>query len=204
MYTQELELPVRWASYLVNGDASGLSAEERAECDACIARQNVGRCIDVRDAVFYSATHAARPEGMLPAYCVAFIFELAETAEDTACSICATPADDGEGYDGMCGNCADAKSKVDAVIEEYGQDVYDAAVACFGPDYAADALNDGAYRGEFTSMTHYAEQYAEDIGLMQGWEELAQRYFDFASFGRDMESSGDVIEHNGHVFSTTW
>lgn len=33
--------PAAWASYLVNGDASGLTPEERAQADAWLAREGV-------------------------------------------------------------------------------------------------------------------------------------------------------------------
>lgn len=38
----KLTAPSHWASYLINGDDSGLDAEERAACDAWIAREGVG------------------------------------------------------------------------------------------------------------------------------------------------------------------
>lgn len=38
--------PAAWASYLVNGDASGLSAEEKAQADAWLEREGV-RIVDV-------------------------------------------------------------------------------------------------------------------------------------------------------------
>lgn len=36
-------LPAYWASYLVNGDASGLSAEDKVACDAFLAREALSR-----------------------------------------------------------------------------------------------------------------------------------------------------------------
>lgn len=33
--------PAYWASYFINGDASGLSAEEKAQADAWLAREGV-------------------------------------------------------------------------------------------------------------------------------------------------------------------
>lgn len=37
----ELELPIYWASYLVNGDDSGLREGEKEEIDAFIAKEKV-------------------------------------------------------------------------------------------------------------------------------------------------------------------
>jgi len=42
----QITAPAAWASYLVNGDASGLSDEERAQADAWLEREGV-RIVDV-------------------------------------------------------------------------------------------------------------------------------------------------------------
>jgi hypothetical protein len=51
----EIDAPAHWASYLINGDASGLEDEEQAECDhwlerlkgwsvvSCVAEEFFGR-----------------------------------------------------------------------------------------------------------------------------------------------------------------
>lgn len=45
METIEYTLPAYWASYLVNGDASGLSDAEQAEVDAFIAKESKPRAL---------------------------------------------------------------------------------------------------------------------------------------------------------------
>ena len=54
MKTTILTLPSYWASYLVNGDASGLTADERKQCDMTVARygRNVGQCASCGDEYF--------------------------------------------------------------------------------------------------------------------------------------------------------
>lgn len=51
-------LPVYWASYLVNGDASGLSDEDQAACDAWLAFQHPGNCVDVGEPWFSRSNDA--------------------------------------------------------------------------------------------------------------------------------------------------
>lgn len=43
--TEDYTLPAHWAGYLINGDATGLSDEEQAECDAWLARERPGYCV---------------------------------------------------------------------------------------------------------------------------------------------------------------
>lgn len=38
-----------WASYLINGDASGIDAEEKAHADAWLAREGVLHVVDCED-----------------------------------------------------------------------------------------------------------------------------------------------------------
>lgn len=44
--------PAYWASYLINGDASGLDDAEARECDAWIARIGLGAPVDVEECGF--------------------------------------------------------------------------------------------------------------------------------------------------------
>lgn len=42
------------------------------------------------------------------------------------------------------------------------------------------------YQGEYESFRSFAECLVEDTGMMQGWSEDAQRYFDWDSWTRDL------------------
>ncbi|QDS19378.1 antirestriction protein ArdA [Xanthomonas citri] len=56
------------------------------------------------------------------------------------------------------------------------------------------------YIGEFNSWAEVAEHVVEDGGLLQDVPESVARYFDFASYGRDMHLGGEAYEANGHYF----
>ena len=45
-----------------------------------------------------------------------------------------------------------------------------------------------------------AEQFVDEMGLLSEIPENLQYYFDYEAYGRDMELSGDVFEHNRHWF----
>ena len=47
--TEEFKLPTWWASYLINGDASGLTDDEQAEIDNWCEVHTAGPCLDVAD-----------------------------------------------------------------------------------------------------------------------------------------------------------
>ena len=53
--TIDFVLPIYWASYLINGDASGISEKERAEIDSFVAGVEVDAI--VKDGVLVSAKH---------------------------------------------------------------------------------------------------------------------------------------------------
>ena len=53
--TIDFVLPVYWASYLINGDDSGISEKERAEIDSFVAGVEVDAI--VKDGVLVSAKH---------------------------------------------------------------------------------------------------------------------------------------------------
>ena len=46
MITEIYTLPAYWASYLINGDDSGLTSLERKEIDCWCRGNNVGNCLD--------------------------------------------------------------------------------------------------------------------------------------------------------------
>lgn len=66
------------------------------------------------------------------------------------------------------------------------------------PQAIADAFI-SAFAGAGT-LTDYAWQYAEDMGL----EGFALQYFDAESFARDLELGGDMSEARGWLFYGAW
>jgi hypothetical protein len=46
MKTEEYKLPMYWASYLINGDASGLFDKEQEEIERFLSRKGLGACLD--------------------------------------------------------------------------------------------------------------------------------------------------------------
>ena len=65
--------PSCWASYLINGDASGIDAEDVAACDAWVAREGLGLPVDCEDAGF-CWRHDASNEMPLGADCQEYVF----------------------------------------------------------------------------------------------------------------------------------
>lgn len=77
-------------------------------------------------------------------------------------------------------------------------DAIKAYVSIFGKFDKSDF--EDRYQGEFDSVEAYAEDYAEQTGMLEGIPDNIQRYFDFEAFGRDMELGGDITECNGYIF----
>ena len=67
-----LDAPSYWASYLINGDASGLEDDEQRACDAWLASEKLGTPVDCFDAGF-CANHDARSYA-LPGDCQTYVF----------------------------------------------------------------------------------------------------------------------------------
>ena len=72
--------PSAWASYLMNGDDSGLDAEEKAACDAWVESVGYGAPVDCRDAGF-THHHDAREFLPLGADCQEYAFLRSEGSE---------------------------------------------------------------------------------------------------------------------------
>ena len=64
-------LPSAWASYLVNGDASGLEEYEKAEADAFLAKEGLRECCDCSESFF-----SHRPDSGLAGDCLNYRFKL--------------------------------------------------------------------------------------------------------------------------------
>lgn len=71
--------PSHWASYLINGDDSGLDPEEKAACDAWITREGVGMPVSCDDAGF-CRHHDAYNEMPLGADCQDYVFLVEDVA----------------------------------------------------------------------------------------------------------------------------
>lgn len=60
MTTETYTLPIYWASYLINGDASGLEDNEQEEIDAWMESEQPGSCVDVGEDYWFSSYNDAR------------------------------------------------------------------------------------------------------------------------------------------------
>lgn len=50
------------------------------------------------------------------------------------------------------------------------------------------------YCGHWSSFREYAEQLADDTGIMSGWPELAVQHFDWAGWVRDLQFDYTVVD----------
>jgi antirestriction protein len=90
------------------------------------------------------------------------------------------------------------------LIAEHGQLGAELLAHCDdSPEAARAAISDG-YQGAFDSPAHWAEQLLEDCGDLAQIPERLRGYFDFESYARDAELSGDIfvieIDRQHHVF----
>lgn len=87
------------------------------------------------------------------------------------------------------------------VIEQSSEEAYDAACECFGEKHAVEALESGAYLGEYHEPSDYAR---EMFNNMYSVSEELQPYIDYDRFLQELEDGGDIISHNGHYFHGSW
>ena len=73
MFAEKLIAPSAWASYLINGDISGIDALDVQQCDAWIKRVALGLPVSCDDAGF-RWHHDADVDSPLGADCQEFIF----------------------------------------------------------------------------------------------------------------------------------
>lgn len=59
------------------------------------------------------------------------------------------------------------------------------------PEDIAEAFSD-AYAGTFDSLAHWAEDLADETGLLDSMPRHLRAYFDFEAYGRDCELDGSV------------
>lgn len=76
------------------------------------------------------------------------------------------------------------------LLEEHGE-----AWKLYRENFGDSATVEGfqeAYQGAFDSLEDWAEEFAEDTGLLSEVPESLRWYFDYRSYGRDCESNGDI------------
>jgi antirestriction protein len=84
-----------------------------------------------------------------------------------------------------------------ALIDKYGE-----AYAAFldnrgGLEYASEAEFEDAYRGEYRSLTEWAEEFCEEAGYVDQVPAALKYHIDFESFARDAELGGDIFSVPG-------
>lgn len=118
---------------------------------------------------------------------------------------------DHEGYgDLLGGECSPSEAQAVAVaiatIEGEGLDIEAVSAYASNHHYDVAAFDEwradfeDSYRGEYDSVEDYARQFIEDTGLLQDVSEYIARYFDFESYARDLQLSGDIWTSGRHIF----
>ena len=59
------------------------------------------------------------------------------------------------------------------------------------PDEIAEAFSD-VYAGTFDNLAAWAEELADETGMLESVPENLRYYFDFSAWGRDAELNGDI------------
>ena len=67
-------LPAHWASYLINGDASGLDDLDLLRINMVIKDMDIGLAIDAGDDQHFAKYHDAYLYGVLPCDCITYTF----------------------------------------------------------------------------------------------------------------------------------
>lgn len=72
----------------------------------------------------------------------------------------------------------------------------------FETEEEATEYLDDHYQGEHLSLVHWAENFLEESGSLEGMPENLVRYFDFDYYARDAELGGDIftIESAGGIY----
>ena len=96
-----------------------------------------------------------------------------------------------------------SESSIDPDFWEYmnsdhDEDAKAAYLACFGEWDESDF--EERYRGQYDSFTDLAEQLLDETGELEAIPKRLRYYFDYESYGRDLELGGDFCEHGGHYF----
>jgi antirestriction protein len=89
----------------------------------------------------------------------------------------------------------DGHPEPDAVRAWLGNDPYVIEANGVDPDALAQAF-DECYRGCWSSVEEYAEQLADDLGMLAEMPENLRSYFDMKAFARDLVMGGDIWTEN--------
>jgi antirestriction protein len=95
-------------------------------------------------------------------------------------------------------------SKLGLLVKEHGELIleYRDVVTCDIDELEDSFLNN--YYGAYDSVQDYAEQFLEDTGSLAEIPKHLRYYFDFSSYARDLELSGDIFSFRfggeTHVF----
>ena len=60
--------------------------------------------------------------------------------------------------------------------------------------------DDDNYAGQWDSFQDYAENYADDVGLLAGMGETLRHYFDYEAFSRDLAHDYYHDDTTGHTW----
>lgn len=77
MKTTNYTLPEYWASYLINGDASGMEDNEQSEIDEFLKNENLGFCLSCSDESEFKWRNDANNLG---GNCLDYVFEQKDLA----------------------------------------------------------------------------------------------------------------------------
>lgn len=83
--------------------------------------------------------------------------------------------------------------------ENFPEEVVSWLVDDYGIRGARNKMDDD-FIGEFDSTTDLAYHYVEETELLSGLNSCIENYFDYESFGRNLELNGDVISFSGYYF----
>ena len=85
-------------------------------------------------------------------------------------------------------------------LEEHGEP-FRAFLSAFG-EYDENAVEQFQERliGEYDTRADLAAELMESTGELDAMPENLQAYFDFDSYGRDLEIGGDVVGSGGYWF----
>lgn len=82
-------------------------------------------------------------------------------------------------------------------LDELDEDEKEIVNAVMGEGYslenAIDKKDDVIIYSNCSNMTEVAEEYAEQVGLLESVPEELRYYFDFEAYGRDMEIEGNFV-----------
>lgn len=76
METITLSAPACWASYLINGDASGLEPQDKIACDQWIQTEDIGLPLDCSEEEYFAWGHDAFHFMPVGATCLDYTFAL--------------------------------------------------------------------------------------------------------------------------------